>query len=298
MNIRRFVITLAILFLSASVGSALAATRYEQIQQRMRSIVLNDPTHAELFTLGVSDSGKPIEGVKIGSGPINQLIVATHHGNEYGSTEVAVAVAEDLAKKPISNQTVFVIPVLNIQGYNNNQREELDAKGISRDPNRDYPSPCKTGANYYLKSTHLLADFVQKQNIVSSATMHTFFPAVTFPWGVTTKEVSTPYDGFFQLLADKATSVSNYKTGFTTEVVYPVDGAFEDFAYWVHGTWSLLFEMGRSHSPNAAAVQKLLEQNVPGVRAMLEMSKAEPAPDHSFTGKCDYGSRSLDRHDE
>ena len=40
-------------------------------------------------------SGDTIIGLKIGNGPVNNLVVGTHHGNEYGATEVTRAFAAD-----------------------------------------------------------------------------------------------------------------------------------------------------------------------------------------------------------
>ncbi len=62
------------------------------------------------FSLGISDAGVPIEGVVIGSGTINNLIVATHHGNEYAGTETARALALSLANDMMPGQRIPRIP--------------------------------------------------------------------------------------------------------------------------------------------------------------------------------------------
>ena len=116
-------------------------------------------------------------------------MVATHHGNEYGSSEVAMAAAKDLAEQPISDQTVYVVPVLNIQGYNSRDRYETTADKRYQDPNRDYPCPCGTDGPFALKSTQALANFIDHEGIVTSATLHTFYPAVVYPWGFSTHDL-------------------------------------------------------------------------------------------------------------
>jgi hypothetical protein len=279
---------------------AKAETRrnYAGMKTALQKIASEHPTAATVFTLAESDSKDSIVGLKLGHGPVKNLVVATHHGNEYGSSEVALAFAESLALAPIEGQTVYVIPVLNIGGYNARTRNERDAKGISRDANRDYPGPCGTEGPFTLKSTRALADFIAKEEIVSSATLHTYYPAVMFPWGISTRDLATPYPDIFRDLVNWATEESRYQVGNSTEVLYPADGAFEDYAFWKHGVWSILFELGYSHSPSENQIQDMIRTNVPGLRRMLERAPKARATNHAFTGQCDMRLRSLDRHDE
>ena len=132
-----------------------------------------------------------------------------------------------------------------------------------------------------------MADFVDQKNIVISATLHTYFPAVVYPWGISTHDLSTPYDEQYKKLVQAATVESRYQTGNNTEVLYPADGTFEDYAYWKHGIWSLLFELGFSHSPDQVAIKNMVDANVPGLRRFLEQSPKERVANHSFTGQCD-----------
>lgn len=258
---------------------------YDDVQKVLRDIASTNSATAKLVEVGPSDSGKTIEALQIGNGPVNQLVVATHHGNEYGSTEVALAFAKDIAEHPLDGKTIYVLPVLNIDGYNRKNRTER-ANGVPRDPNRDYPGPCATEGPFKLKSTKSLADFIAAKNIIASATMHTYWKAVLYPWGNSATSYSTLYDNLFIKLAQAATAVSNYTIGFSGEVIYPADGTFEDYAYWQHGIWSLLFEIGESHSPNANDVDKLKRDNVPGLRRMMESAQTARADNHAFTAGC------------
>lgn len=262
------------------------AGNYDQVQTQIDAIAKSNPAQVEVFTLGTNNQGVAIKGLKIGHGPVNSLIVATHHGNEYGSTAVALGFAQSLATQPIANQTVYIIPVLNISGFNKNNRYESNLQQ-SVDANRDYPSPCKTGKNFLLASTQALANFLEEKNITISATLHTYWPAVVYPWGISTNDLSTPYDDTYKDLVRVATLESRYQTGNNTEVLYPADGTFEDYAYWKHGIWSLLFELGFSHSPDQTAIKNMVDANTPGLRRFLETSPTVRAPNHTFTGRCD-----------
>ncbi|MBC7419402.1 MAG: succinylglutamate desuccinylase/aspartoacylase family protein [Bdellovibrio sp.] len=263
-----------------------SASNYDRIVTTIEQIAAQNPGTTKLLTIGISDKGIPIQALQIGNGPVNTLVVATHHGNEYGSTAVAMGVADALAKKPVDGQTVFVVPVLNTGGYNQNNRYESNLNS-SFDPNRDYPGPCVSGQSYNLKSTKSLADFIEQKNIVTSATLHTFWPAVVYPWGISTSDLSTPNDAQFLKLTKAATEESHYQVGNNTEVLYPADGTFEDYAYWKHGVWSLLFELGFSHTPDQTAVKNMIDANIPGIRRFLEQAPTTRAAQHGFSGKCE-----------
>lgn len=272
---------------------------YSDVQTFLYALKAQYPQRVEVFTLGQGDDGRTIEGIRIGKGAHKTLVVATHHGNEYGSTEVAKAIALALAENPIPGQTVAIIPVLNLSGFDRRSRNERNRAGKNVDPNRDYPGPCKPDLpSFQLKSTQLLADWINQESIIASATLHTYYPGVLYPWGISTREISTPYDAKFIELGQAATQESGYAVGNSTELLYAADGTFEDYAFWRHGIWSLLFELGHSHRPTQAEVERMIEVNVPGLRRFLEMAPLARARDHGFTGECQTQLRAFDRKDE
>lgn len=275
------------------------ASRYDRVKAIVREIAEKHPDRAKLINLGLSDSGDQILGLQIGSGATNHLIVATHHGNEYGSTEVALAFASYATEHPLPNITLFVIPVLNIGGYNINERWERGADGRSHDPNRNYPGPCGTEGPYTLKSTKAIAQFVEKNNIVAAATLHTFSPAVLYPWGMDLVDLATQYNQQYMDLSQIAAQFSHYKVGNSTELLYPCNGSFEDYVFWKFGIWSFLFELGSSHSPRPGDIQQLIDDNVPGLYNLFQAVPTTTAPDHEVRSSCrGRNLQFLDRHDE
>lgn len=285
----RFTLGLGLVF---SMAAHANFGNYTDVQLGLQNLSYGYPANAALVEIGTSDSGK-IYGLKIGHGAVNDLVVGTHHGNEYGSTEVAMAVAESLAADPLPNRTVFVVPVLNISGFNSRTRWEN-----GHDANRDYPSPCGSDGPFTLRSTKALADFIEREHIVASATLHTFHGSVTYPWGLTTSDLETPYTNLFRQIAGDATQESGYQIGNSSDVIYPANGTFEDYAFEKHGIWSMLFELGYTHSPDDGEVETLRRVNVPGIRRMLANAPTERATDHEFHGYCDRGLRALDLHNE
>jgi carboxypeptidase T len=150
-----------------------------------------------------------------------------------------------------------------------------------------------------LQSTASLAKFIDKENIIVSATLHTYYPAVVYPWGIPTNDTNTVDDNIFTTMVNNATEISRYTVGNSTQVIYPAAGAYEDYAYWKFGIWSILFEFGPSHSPSQADINEMIRVNVPGLRKMLEQAPTVRAANHEFTGKCNIKRFAmLDKHDE
>jgi carboxypeptidase T len=276
------------------ISPSAAANNYNSVVAALQKLAQENPHTAQIFNLGMSDAGVMIVGLKIGDGPVADLVVGTHHGNEYGSTAVALGAAEAFSKDPIAGHTVYVIPVLNISGYNAREREEQVGRQWI-DDNRDYEGPCVNTTPFRSKATKALAEFIQTANINTSATLHTFSPAVLYPFGFSTRDTGTPDDATFIGLSKAATVESGYDIGNSKELLYAADGAFEDYAYWKHGIWSLLFEMGVTHDPNPSQMKEMVAENVPGLRRFFQMAPQTRAINHIFTGKCDRNVRQRSR---
>lgn len=284
--------------LSSLANASIETNRtYQDVVVALQNLQKSYPNTVNGFTLGVSDAGIPIFGVQIGSGPVRHLVVGTHHGNEFPSTEVAINFAESIAKNPIPGQTTFIIPVLNIDGYNRRDRYER-VHGASLDLNRDYPGPCGTEGPFFSKSTRALAEFIDRAEVIAVATIHTYKPTVAYPWGISTRDVETPYTPMFEVLAKAATVESHYEIGYSTVVMYPADGTFEDYSFWKHGIYSLLFEVGGSNQPSRQELEFTVHSNVTGLREMLKVAPKTRAANHQFEGKCSPELRLLDLHKE
>ncbi len=272
---------------------------YARVQNFLVDLAKSNPRTTRLFELGQNSRGESILGVKIGEGSVKNLVVATHHGDEYGSTEVALGLAEDLARDPIQGRTIYVIPVLNIPGFNSGRRGELDGNGKTHiDPNRDYPGPCGPTTPFRLRSTRALADFIEREKIVTSATLHTSGAMILYPWGVPADNTATEYERDYQELGRMCTVASDYRIGNSTELLYPAVGSFEDFAYWKYGIWSILFEIGRRRSPDADELRELVRENIPGLRGLLANAPSTRAPKHRLESTCTSQFLGMDLRDE
>jgi carboxypeptidase T len=285
---RQLVFVWILIFAAFSQAQTIETRTYRDVVNALNQLERDYPRNVKVFTLGYSNEGIAIQGVHIGQGSLHNLTVATHHGNELASTEVALAFAKSIAENPIPGQRISVIPVLNINGYTaHNRYEKINGEKVNL--NRDYPGPCGSAGPFLSTSTKALADFLANENIVTAATLHTYKPAVVYPWGISTRDVDTLDTPVFIDLAKAATIESQYQIGYSTTVMFPADGTFEDYAYWKHGIYSLLFEIGEVNVPAPDVLVKTIHDNVAGLRAMFAISPRVQAAQHEFTGQCYYG---------
>lgn len=233
--------------LFAAVLSALStgaiADDYDKILARLTE--LDKLPNTTLFSLGKNDQGRDIMGIMIGntSAKTKHVVVGTHHGNERASAEVPLFFTELVAKTFDPAVLYYVVPVLNISGYNVSRREENGSDGKTHDSNRDYEDACTTKQDFKLKSTTLIADLIEREDVVTAVSVHGYIGTFTFPWGTEARDYATADDAFFSDWAKKAVKVNNYKIGTHGGAIYPATGAFEDWAYYKLGVWSFLLEI-------------------------------------------------------
>jgi len=267
MNSRKHVLAVGLLGALALLASvpAHAAVEYDRVVTALNQLVHDFPQQVTPFVLGTNDQGQAIQGVRIeaatppvaSSARSGSLLVGTHHGNERLSADLSLTTARKIAtalanptaeaSKNLVDQIFYVVPVLNIGGFNRNNRYENTASGKTIDPNRDYPDACvKEKANFQLKDTKLLADFVTSHNIVSTVTVHGYNGSYTYPWGIDTDDTRSPDDAAYQTIANQVVAIDGYVTGTHTDVLYATAGAYEDWVYDTQGLWVMLLELANS----------------------------------------------------
>jgi carboxypeptidase T len=238
---------LSLCLLTLSLSSL--AADYDKIVSRLKE--LDGLPHTTLFSLGKNDQGMDILGIVIGDASRatqKYVVVGTHHGNEKASALVPLLFAEETLKTLKNDEAYFIIPVLNISGYNRSRREETGPNNKNHDPNRDYEDACTVKEDFKLKSTKLLADLMEREDIVTAVTIHGYIGTFTFPWGTNAKDYETLDHAFLEDWAKKSVSVNKYQTGTHGGAIYPAAGAFEDWAYYKHGVWSYLLEIKSPYS--------------------------------------------------
>ncbi|KAM3142063.1 hypothetical protein pb186bvf_005936 [Paramecium bursaria] len=171
------------------------------------------------------------------------LYVGGFHGDERLGPNIVTELLLLLIESPlpfIKDRRFLLYPMVNSYGYFENQREELNV-----DPNRDFdydntPDKClKTVAARALETLYA------KYTIQGAITFHGGDNSLTYPWGsanhiIDNKASEAPDDTVMreigQLMDQYASSnhllkVDRYQFGRMTDVVYYVNGGYEDWSY-------------------------------------------------------------------
>lgn len=272
---------------------------YKQDLDRFQALHQQYPSLTSLFSIGQNDDGVEIYAMRISLTPeksdpqkVGHLIVATHHGNEQKCPAMVASIAAELLRKYSSTelfrgnlaQTEWVIiPVLNVSGYNGDDRYE---HGV--DPNRDYPGICSHSAGGQLKSIRLLQDYLKTRAFTGSLTVHGYVGSLTYPWGIDVDNTRTQDDNLFSQITAKAAAINNYRYGTSTDVVYPAEGSYEDFVYWKYGMWSLLLELRSGDDQD-------IKDTTQAVLTYFDQLESSPSTHNQLTGHCN-GRRLPDLH--
>jgi len=97
----------------------------------LTNLAANHPAPSQLFTIGTSVEGRPIQGIKISTNPGvddsakgDVIFVGLHHAREWLAAEMPLRLAEYLLTNTdpnlqacMSNLQIWIIPVLNPDGY-------------------------------------------------------------------------------------------------------------------------------------------------------------------------------------
>lgn len=161
------------------------------------------------------------------------------HGNErpgpLAVMEVVRLICDGVTGIDLKRVTIIAVPTPNALGFYQNVRED---DGI--DPNRDFPydeNPLTT-----LRSTTakvIFSIFQSYGNIQSGITFHAGTQSITYPWGSYNHLYSIAPDNsalsdtaaLMQSVSGKTGSSWTYPIGTMNDVVYPVNGGLEDWAY-------------------------------------------------------------------
>ena len=285
-------------FAGVSFGATPPTGKYKVIVEKMHALQAQYPGFATIFTIGENDEGTELLAMRVSTTPgapdpkkVGHMVVGTHHGNESACPPFTAHFAEQLLKRYASDELFrgntladtewTIIPVLNVTGYNSNNRQEY-----GRDPNRDYPSVCNNLPGGQLKSIRAFMAHLKTRTYTESLTVHGYVGSLTYPWGVDADDVHTKDHNQFEQITKKAAAINGYRYGTSTDIVYPADNTYEDYAYAQHGMWSLLLEM---RSGSASDIDLTTQASF----AYFDQLDASPSLKNQFTGNCTRGSRKL-----
>lgn len=287
-----FLILVSTLVLSANAN---AKDRYGVILEKLQALQKTHSSTSSLFSIGKNDDGVEIMAIRVSTKPesmdthkIGHLVVGTHHGNELAAADLSMNFLESLLTRYESAELYrgnladiewTIVPVLNISGYNQANRHEH-----GQDPNRDYPGPCIQSAGGRLASIKSAMALLASRPFTGTATLHGYIGTLTYPWGISVENTHTQDHNRYAEITAKAAELNGYRHGTSTDLIYPCDGSFEDYAYWKHGTWSLLVELRNGNSQDIKDTSLAMEKYF----AQLDSS---PSNHHALESDCYRGGK-------
>lgn len=184
------------------------------------------------------------------------LLIGGIHGDEIIGSNTILYLAKHILENHqynntlsyyLKNRYMILYPISNPTGFFQKTREERQID-ISYDPNRDFAYNVKDDRCMLTATGIVISHIYNKYLIQAAISFHGGDNSITYPWGGYNHIISTfPYVGnkcpdhnaFYeiaQVLVKEADSnpkmnVDKYLTGTMTDIVYPVDGGLEDWAY-------------------------------------------------------------------
>ena len=136
----------------------------------------------------------------------------------------------------VDNHLIILTPTTNAQGYFRHKREETQG-GKSIDPNRDFPFDTNKKCGESLTS-QLVANIFNTHLIRAGITFHGGEASLSYPWGAylhykNSKSTEAPDNQTFVKISGALLDYSkaDVEVGTMNDVVYPVHGSLEDWAY-------------------------------------------------------------------
>lgn len=273
-------------FVSVCAFGAPATGRYKAIVDQMNDLHARYPQITHIYSIGQNDDGVDLMAMRVSRNPqaidgnkVGHLMVSTHHGNELAAPTFTMKFIDDLLARygheaKLDDTEWTIVPVLNVSGYNANQRQE---HGL--DPNRDYANPCTMHPGGKLKSIKLVMDLAKARVYSGSVTVHGYDGSLTYPWGLYTNQTHTQDHNQFDQIFSKAAQFNGYRVGTAADVVYPANGCYEDWVYWKYGMWSLLLELSSGSTSDINSTSK-------AIAAFYDQLNSSPSDKNQFLGKC------------
>jgi hypothetical protein len=170
------------------------------------------------------------------------LFVGGHHGNEPISIEVPFYLIECLVENYQSNESihylldhreVYIMPLLNPWGWENNSRYEFN----NEDSNRDYPyGSLPENTPLTTIGARAVTELMNEHAFILSLSWHSGNRVIYYAWGTPIHETITAESPDDTAFMEVAKSMTEYAGG---DIDYPYGPANKMFSYGgVFGAWS------------------------------------------------------------
>lgn len=278
---------------------------YQQMTDLLHNLQLQYPNITKLESYGKTHENRDIWFVKISDNvEIDEknepgvLLLGAHHGDEKISYEILIYFIkyinenydkEDRVKNIVDNTQIFIIPMINPDGVEANQRKNCNPdKEHGVNTNRNFGYDWKyydlfpdifhkswaleeTSGNYRGRSpnseneTKAIIKVAESFTVNISLSYHSGAEVVFFPWYHTTEK--TPHESLFIEIGEEMEEISGYPLWTGSNPIIPkfggTLGTSENYLYGIHNILAYTVESARQKAPTYSnTVLNICNKNV------------------------------------
>jgi len=166
---------------------------------------------------------------------------------------------------------VYVLPIVNPDGFVAGERE--NANGV--DINRDYAGPTiPVEEAFGQPETQAMKALIDEKGFVAAAALHTSPSSVSvlWPWGYAGDP--TADDVAFTSIGAAVAEAMAIDTYLQSNEDYPTEGEFLDYAYDATGALAFTFEVTNPKNPSPDALPGIVDAVADGTIELLQQARA------------------------
>jgi len=271
---------------------------YDDLSQVLHDMEDQYPEIAKVFSAGKSVQGRELWGIEITRNPgVKEMepemkYIGNIHGDEVIGRENLIRFVQYLCTqygktdlegrrvtKLIDSTALYIIPSMNPDGFEAQQRTNMRGVDLNRDFPDQYRAPNK--ANFQ-PETAAIMNFSSQHNFIVSVNFHGGAVVVNYPYDGTTESVwgglysAAPDDELFIAISHAyadlhPTMRTEFPTGITNGAEwYVLYGGMQDWNYVYKGTFELTIELGPK-TPLDTQLEGYYEDNLESMLYYLEV---------------------------
>ena len=262
---------------------------YTQVCSTMVSLVHTYPLICRLDTIGRSVNDSLILAMRVTDNPLMEeaepefRVLGPHHGDEKIATEITLSFLQYVLASYdtstsihnlVDSTELWVIPIVNVDGFVANQRENANGVDLNRDYGYRWSGMGGSPSPFSQPETRLIRQHSMDNNICMELAYHSASSYVNYLWD--NHPADPPDSGFIMALAQQYAD-STYGSGTTLlEPIngfdwYEVDGSCQDAGFGLFGNFAYTIETQRPHQSQQTQIDSICVANR---RALLGMIRA------------------------
>ncbi|MFH1861455.1 MAG: M14 family zinc carboxypeptidase [bacterium] len=245
---------------------------------------------ATLYDLTTTVQGRHVWGMKVSDNPAleeDEIVcyyVGCHHGNEDISAEVPMYflnhILSNYGSNPditywIDNREIWVLPLLNPDGYANNSRYNANTVDLNRNYSFHWGESASNYGPYPFSEveTQVVRDLNIAHHYTTSHSYHSYGELILYPFAWASNHPS-PDDAFFLEIVNAMAAYNGYDPLISGNL-YPHGGEQNDYLYAEKGVMAVTSEVwsGPGYNPPSSGILDVCLDNLPTDLYLLQRAE-------------------------